>query len=76
MPPPKEARCFKCRLELKSVVPGVTAWEQPYFAVEFRGRGQYGSTRYDHMDDGLTLKLYLCDECLQSNPDLFEEIKK
>lgn len=57
--------CFKCGKELEPVCPSGDGRNQPYSAVVFETRGQYGSTVFDEID-GATLHINICDECLVS----------
>lgn len=64
-------RCFKCEREISSAVSyeGQTendTWAMPSGAVTFSGGGNFGSTIYDTLLDGLSVEIIVCDECLKA----------
>jgi len=70
--------CFKCGAEIRAAVSeprehGV--WEMPSGAVHFTGGGNFGSTRYDTLMDGVEVEILVCDECLKAHRRLVRHVR-
>ena len=60
--------CFKCDKVMESAGKNQDVWDMPQ-GVVFSGGGNFGSTLYDRMMDGVYVKLLVCDDCLKEHKD-------
>ena len=61
-----DSKCFRCDKDIESAFRGDdSAWEMASSAVLMDGGGSYGSTIYDSMMDGISIRIIVCDECLK-----------
>ena len=68
-------RCFKCNEEIKSSLDEDLVWEAPSGAVVLEGGHNFGSRVYDSMNDGISIKILICDDCLKTHRIRIKEIK-
>lgn len=68
--PQTETRCFKCEKPIECSAP---QWDMPGGAVVFDGGDNFGSTIYDAMQDGIMVRLLICDDCLEKHKNLILE---
>lgn len=63
-------KCVICEKSLEidkhDIVYGATVWNT---------RGNYGSTVYDPLTNGVKLECWICDKCLTNKKSLLEEVK-
>ena len=60
-----EARCIVCDKDIESASKDGSAWEMANDAVLMDGGGSFGSTIYDSLVDGISIRIIICDECLK-----------
>lgn len=70
-----EPRCFKCDEKLKSSMTDESPWNMASGAVIMSGGGSFGSSLYDSMVDGVSIKILVCDKCLRENKYKVKEIE-
>jgi len=68
--------CFCCEEEIDSAARDSSAWEMPSCGVILEGGGNYGSTVYDSMMDGIFIRLVICDNCLKEKRGFLREVRK
>ena len=75
---PNHPKCFKCERYVKSAVRTDSAddyWGCPWGLV-LSGGGNFGSTHYDSLVDGIGVDIVICDECLVKHKHLLREVDR
>jgi hypothetical protein len=75
---PDHPKCFKCERYIKCAVKTGSAddyWDCPWGLV-LRGGGNFGSTHYDSLVDGIGVDVVICDECLVKYGHLLREVER
>lgn len=72
----EESRCFKCDKEIESAGKDTSPWDMAYGAVIMSGGGSFGSAIYDSFYDGISVRILVCDDCLQKHKNKIKEIDR
>jgi len=60
----EEPRCFRCDKKIESAATNESPWEMASGAVIMDGGGSFGSSLYDTLMDGISIRILVCDDCL------------
>jgi len=69
-------KCFKCERYVKCACKTDSAddyWEVPW-GLSLSGGGNFGSTHYDTLVDGIGVDVVICDDCLVKHKHLLREV--
>jgi hypothetical protein len=72
----EESKCFKCDKDMKSAAKDESPWEMASDGVIMDGGCSFGSSVYDTLVDGISVRIIICDECLKQHKNKIKEIKR
>ena len=70
-----EAKCICCDKAIKPAGRDESPWDMPAGAVLMDGGNSFGSTLYDTLMDGVTIRIIICDDCLIEHKSKVKEYK-